>query len=118
MHSIIRFYNLTSDEFLEKVYPYKKVLPKELREDLIKYSIGSNKPSDKSRPRGINKIISANVDSKIISDKHVELISKWINKVDTSEKPSTLYEFKLMLRGSRDGFDSEKFHEICDNQSH
>ena len=29
-----------------------------------------------------------------------------------------LYEFKLLLRGSRDGFTPKKFHEICDNQSH
>jgi hypothetical protein len=27
------------------------------------------------------------------------------------------YEFKLILRGSRDGFSSSKFHEICDYQS-
>ena len=26
----IRFYNLTPDEFLDKVYPYKKVLPKRI----------------------------------------------------------------------------------------
>ncbi|RGB23351.1 hypothetical protein C1646_728702 [Rhizophagus diaphanus] len=29
------------------------------------------------------------------------------------------YEFKLILRGSRDEFSpSSKFHEICDNQFH
>ena len=28
-----------------------------------------------------------------------------------------LYEFKLILRGSRDGFTPKKFHEICDNKS-
>src|SRR5256886_1253199 len=91
----IRFYNLTSIEFLDKVYPYKKVMPKEFREELIKCFLNSDyKPSDKSRPH-----ISANIDSKIISNKHVELISKWIDKVETSEKS---YEFKLLLRESRD----------------
>ena len=69
-------------------------------------------------PHKIEKVNIKAIDSKIVTYQHVDLISKWINKVDTSEKPSTLYEFKLMLRGSRDGFDSEKFHEICDNQSH
>uniref|UniRef100_U9ULV3 TLDc domain-containing protein n=2 Tax=Rhizophagus irregularis TaxID=588596 RepID=U9ULV3_RHIID len=29
-----------------------------------------------------------------------------------------LYEFKLILRGTRDGFSASKFHEICDYQSH
>ena len=59
-----------------------------------------------------------NIDSKIISNKHVELISKWIDKIDTSEVSSTSYDFKLMLRGTRDGFRPEKFHEICDYQLH
>ena len=43
----IKFYNLASKEFLDKIYPYKKVLPKELREDLIKYFLYFD---DKSRP--------------------------------------------------------------------
>src|SRR6266480_4565783 len=33
----IKFYNLTSEEFSDRVLPYKKALPKELREDLITY---------------------------------------------------------------------------------
>src|SRR5688572_9541773 len=33
----IKFYNLTSKEFLDNVFPYKKILPKELREDLLKH---------------------------------------------------------------------------------
>ncbi|GBC12364.2 BTB/POZ protein [Rhizophagus irregularis DAOM 181602=DAOM 197198] len=33
----IKFYDLTSKEFLDKVYPYKKIIPKELRENLIEY---------------------------------------------------------------------------------
>src|SRR5438094_10325942 len=55
----IRFYNLTSKEFCDKVYPYKKVLPKELRGDLNKYFLLSGyKINDKSRHRGV-KVISA-----------------------------------------------------------
>ena len=34
------------------------------------------------------------------------------------DKLTFSYEFKLMLRGSRNGFTPQKFHEICDNQSH
>jgi hypothetical protein len=33
----IKFFNLTSKEFLDKVLPYKKVLPKETYKDLIKH---------------------------------------------------------------------------------
>ncbi|PKC57453.1 hypothetical protein RhiirA1_498157, partial [Rhizophagus irregularis] len=59
---------------------------------------------------------SKNVDSKIITLQHAELISKWIDKLDITDNLNTSYEFKLMLRGSRDGFASSKFHEICDDQ--
>jgi hypothetical protein len=33
----IRFYNLTSEEFADEVLPYKKIILKELYEDLLKY---------------------------------------------------------------------------------
>ncbi|GBB87311.1 hypothetical protein RclHR1_13740006 [Rhizophagus clarus] len=86
----IRFYNLTSKEFLNKVYPYKKVIPKELLDNLF----------------------------KIITFQHAELISKWIDKLEITDDIKNSYEFKLILRGSRDGFSPHKFHEICDNRSH
>src|SRR5919206_107151 len=38
----IRFNNLTSDEFSNKVLPYKKILPKELYKDLLKHILNSN----------------------------------------------------------------------------
>ncbi|RGB24044.1 hypothetical protein C1646_515683 [Rhizophagus diaphanus] len=55
------------------------------------------------------------IDSKIIAIQHAELISKWIDK---EGEMKNFYEFKLIFRGSRDGFTPKKFHEICDNQSH
>ncbi|PKY34876.1 hypothetical protein RhiirB3_532974 [Rhizophagus irregularis] len=69
--------------------------------------------------QAISKEISPeSIDSRIITFQHVELISKWIDKLKTTGKIKNLYEFKLILRGSRDGFSSNKFHEICDGQSH
>ena len=38
----IRFYNLTSEEFSDKVLPYRKIIPKELYTDLIKYFLNPN----------------------------------------------------------------------------
>ena len=46
------------------------------------------------------------------------LISKWIDKLGINDKKKNSYEFKLILRGSRDGLTPKKFHEICDNISH
>jgi hypothetical protein len=108
----IRFYNLTSKEFSDKVLPHKKILPKELYMDLLKTFLNSHpdsRPSGKLKPR-------INIDSKIITNRHVELILRWIDELDITDKLASSCEFKLMLRGSRDGFSINKFHEICDKQ--
>ncbi|GET03176.1 carbohydrate-binding module family 13 protein [Rhizophagus clarus] len=95
--------------FLDKVYPYRKTLPKELRENLVKYFLNPNNQSNKK---------SKGIDSRIIAIQHAELISKWIDKLEITDEMKNPYEFKLILRGSRDGFSPNKFHEICDNQPH
>ncbi|GBC06509.1 hypothetical protein RclHR1_06890013 [Rhizophagus clarus] len=112
----IKFYNLTSKEFVEKVYPYKKIIPKELREKLIKDFI--YQPNKRPEQNIIKEISSKSVDSKIITYQHTVLISKWIDRLEITDEIKNPYEFKLILRGSRDGFSSNKFHKICDNQSH
>ncbi|GBC09333.1 hypothetical protein RclHR1_08780004 [Rhizophagus clarus] len=58
----------------------------------------------------LNDISSIN--STIITSEHIRIISKWIDRLDFNAS----YEFKLIFRGSRNGFKSKKFHEICDNQ--
>ena len=117
----IKFYNLTCKEFSNKVLPYKKILPKELHKELLAYFLDLDvKPSDMSKSKEIKGIgiDSTNLDSKIITSKHIELISKWINKVDAKDELKIPCEFKLLLRGSRDGFTHQKFHDTCGNQSH
>jgi hypothetical protein len=114
----IRFYNLSSKEFMDKVLPYEQILPKNLYQDLLKTFLTlldpNSKPCGKSKPRINEEIKLDNVNSNIINYKHVELISKWIDRLDNL---NNLYEFKLLFRGSRDGFTKEKFHRICDNKS-
>ncbi|GBC10330.1 hypothetical protein RclHR1_09530005 [Rhizophagus clarus] len=116
----IRFRNLSSKEFLKGVKPYKKILPKELYNDLLEYFLDND--SKKSIPRIIKEdkaICSKNIDSKIITLQHAELISKWIDKLEITDKLITLYEFKLLYRDSHDGpskLNFAKFQEICKNQ--
>ena len=105
----IRFYNLTSKEFSDKVFPYRKIIPKELYADLVKdFLDNGSKPSNKSKPRMTKEIKETNsksIDSKIITFKHAELISKWVNtdKLAFSEAAvadaplETDYEFKLLF---------------------
>ncbi|EXX70098.1 hypothetical protein RirG_090470 [Rhizophagus irregularis DAOM 197198w] len=117
----IDFYNLTSEEFSDKVLPYRKILSKELYNELLKHYL---KPNNQSINR--SNVDSISIDSEIITSQHAELILKWINvnysNTFTSIFSKFIYKdnttFKLLLRGSRDGFTTFKFHEICDNQSH
>jgi hypothetical protein len=122
---------MTSKEFLSKVLPYKKILPKELHKGLLTYFLDyDTNPNDMSKFKETQEIKPEpqmtkeikgigigliNIDSGMITIKHVELISKWIDNRDVLKVP---YEFKLLFRGSRDGFTHRKFHEFCDNQPH
>jgi hypothetical protein len=125
---IIKFHNLTSEEFSEKVFPYKKILPKELYKDLLNYFLSNVNQSKESELRD-EEINSKRIDSKIIKFEHAELILKWINMNNPStyisfakwfykDTTGTAQKFELLLRGTLDGFTPEKFHEICDNKSH
>ncbi|UZO02820.1 uncharacterized protein OCT59_021298 [Rhizophagus irregularis] len=118
----IKFYNLTSKEFVDKVFPYREILPGELCADLLKtYLTLSNpdsKPTNKQKPHITNEIKLRAVDSKIITSQHAELISKWIDRLNIIDKLIiSSYEFKLLFRASRDGHSRDKFHEICDNHT-
>jgi hypothetical protein len=115
----INFTEFTSKEFLNNVYPYKKIIPEDQHEDLIKYFLDNDgyvpKKKLKKRPK---ELALKNIDSKIITNQHAELISKWIDRLEFTDKLINSYKFKLILHGSRDEFTAEKFHKICDNKSH
>jgi hypothetical protein len=61
--------------------------------------------------------------SEIVGLRIVSIISRWIDKKITDNKFVYVrelylpYKFKLLLRGSRDGFTPKKFHELCDGKS-
>ncbi|GBC09993.1 hypothetical protein RclHR1_09260007 [Rhizophagus clarus] len=95
----IKFYNLTSKEYMDKVYPYKKIIPKDLRENLLRYFM-DRQNNNSEQKKIIKEANSKSIDSKIITIKHAELISKWIDRLEISDKMKNLYEFKLILRGS------------------
>ncbi|GET01368.1 carbohydrate-binding module family 13 protein [Rhizophagus clarus] len=116
----VRFQNLTSKEFSDKVLPYKKILSKELYTDLLRTFLNSNyKKNLQIKPRRIIKEISSKtIDSKIITYQHIELISKWIDRSEIKDNfPYNPYEFKLIYRGSRDGLTFRRFHDICDGKT-
>ncbi|RIA82868.1 hypothetical protein C1645_834688 [Glomus cerebriforme] len=109
----IRFRNLTSNEFLMKVLPYKKIFPKDLYKDLLEYFIEKN--IKQLEPLVTEEIKPKNIDSKIITFQHAELISKWIDKLEIKDKLTTSYEFKLLYRYNESYI--KNVRKICENQS-
>ncbi|GBC01565.1 hypothetical protein RclHR1_04230010 [Rhizophagus clarus] len=114
--TLIKFIKFTSKEFLNKVYPYKNIIPEKLFEDSIKYFLDN--PDNMLEPNAIKKIGIKNIDSKkIITIKHAEVISKWIDRLENTDELKNSYEFNPIFRGSRDGFTAKRFHGVCDDQS-
>ncbi|GBB93850.1 hypothetical protein RclHR1_02240022 [Rhizophagus clarus] len=120
---LIRFYSLLPKEFLCKVLPYKKLFNQQLYKNLLSsYMNPDSEPNDDNilLPRNIKTNLV--LDTKIVNLNIISTISRWINNMDYNNKFSYLrelyfpYEFKLLLRGSRDGFTPKKFHELCNRK--
>ncbi|RGB28696.1 hypothetical protein C1646_344204 [Rhizophagus diaphanus] len=113
---LIRFYCLSSKEFVQKVRPYKKILNHQLYEDLVNsFMDPDNEPNETVLlPRNVK------IDSEIVDLRIVSAISRWIDNKVIDNKFAYIrdlylpYEFELLLRGSQDGFTPRKFHELCD----
>ncbi|CAB4438887.1 unnamed protein product [Rhizophagus irregularis] len=139
---LIKFDNFSSKEFLDNVFPYRKILSENLFIDLLKLFLDHDHKSTDQPESEVTKEIESeaqtfekietqsisisnipnieprsanitNINSRIITLEHARLISKWINGLDVNAS----YEFKLIFRGSRNGFTTKTFHNICDNQS-
>jgi hypothetical protein len=112
---LIRWFQISPKDFWRKVKPFKKLLPEQLYEDIIGQNL------DPDTPPNIGDILPMRYppsNSCLIEGKHFALISSWIDK-----KPKNFYSFKtkphsfeLLFRASRDGFDIQKFHQLCDNK--
>ncbi|GET03242.1 kinase-like domain-containing protein [Rhizophagus clarus] len=84
----INFFNLSHKEFSDKVYPYKKILSKDLRENLIRHFINqpNNNNSEPKTTKEIDSIatkqenLSAEKDFSKIVDEINDFIYKLLNK--------------------------------------
>ncbi|GBC17495.2 BTB/POZ domain-containing protein [Rhizophagus irregularis DAOM 181602=DAOM 197198] len=79
---LIRFYHISSDDFFDKIYPLKELLPKDLFDELVKFNIAPNrKPNiDEIQPPRKPKFIhdSTIYDSIIVKCQHFAVFSKKI----------------------------------------
>jgi hypothetical protein len=108
---LIRFHDITSKVYCDKVIPYEGLLPKKLRLEILRFYLNSDiKHIDGSLPSRF----PISVDSVLINTKHLALFSSWIDKKEALKKIS--HEFNLILRASRDGDTAAVFHAKCDNK--
>ncbi|RGB33205.1 hypothetical protein C1646_761983 [Rhizophagus diaphanus] len=120
---LIRFYEISSDDYFNKVKPYKKVLSKELRDDILKFHMVSGyTPTLKVSPRRpIRPKYQFEIDSVLINQKiqdYLLLFANWIDKKEANNKYTKTipYKFNLLYRASRDGYATKAFHDKCDNK--
>ncbi|RIA97531.1 hypothetical protein C1645_801737 [Glomus cerebriforme] len=107
---LIRFYDISSEDYFNKVKPYKKILSKELRDDISKFHmVPGYKPIYTPRQPKFN---IDNIDSIIIS----RFFPNWIDRKEEKYTKSIPYEFNLIYRASRDGNTAAAFHARCNNK--
>ncbi|RIA96989.1 hypothetical protein C1645_871676 [Glomus cerebriforme] len=119
----IRFYEISSDDFCFKIMPYSTIISNDLFNDLSRYHLVSNwQPKFNNLiPRKSNKNLSdIPINSILINGEQAALISTWIQGNDDKKISNKFkkfyYEFQLLTRGSRDGFNGFSFHKLCDNK--
>ncbi|KAG9293260.1 hypothetical protein G9A89_010631 [Geosiphon pyriformis] len=109
---LIRFFNISSVDFYHKVKPFAKILPGTLYEDLLHHYLvpGSHQKSVEAQP------LRFTFDSKLIQLHNIKQLDHWIQGKDenTPFEDQVGNHFKLLLRGSRDGFTPAGFHRSCD----
>ncbi|RIA92031.1 hypothetical protein C1645_804899 [Glomus cerebriforme] len=115
---LIRYFQMSSDEIYKKVFPYKKILNKQLKQDIIAYFMSSDyQPKSLLLPPRSGPHLE--IDSLLITNECCILLETWIRKEDklvTNNSKGILFNWKLIFRASRDGYDAKNFHQRCDNQ--
>ncbi|CAG8707997.1 24862_t:CDS:2, partial [Gigaspora rosea] len=109
-------FGISSVDYYYKVLPYIAILPEKIAEEMVLYYMvpGAQVTSAISPIRFPAIKLDQNA---IINSKHVAIISHWIDKkVGNPCACRDIYDFKLLLRGSRDGFKPSEFHKKCDKK--
>src|SRR5688572_5150231 len=112
----IRWFQISSKDFWQKVNPFEQIFPKQLYKDIIGYYCDPDTlPINAILPLRRNWCFNNSI---LIDRDHLLIIESWIDKKEKSfyNIKNTPYSVKLLYRASRDGFEAAKFHELCDNK--
>ncbi|RHZ85097.1 hypothetical protein Glove_71g128 [Diversispora epigaea] len=119
----IRYFQLSNIEIYDKIKPYKKILDKQLWDDINQHLSIPERPVKSTilLPRSIlvtelppRTNVPKETFSTIISEDHAAEISSWIDRKTTTYSTTNIpYKFELVLRGIKDGFAPQTFWNIC-----
>ncbi|RHZ84887.1 hypothetical protein Glove_74g191 [Diversispora epigaea] len=120
--SHIRYFSISGKDFFEMIFPYQQILEPKLWLDINSKFLVPDKPISSTvlPPRKVLNVTlptRTTLTSNIITDEHTLEISSWIDRRESNYTENNPYEFKLLVRGSRDGFDVKTIYEICDKVS-
>ncbi|RHZ87550.1 hypothetical protein Glove_33g16 [Diversispora epigaea] len=108
----IRYFHIRNIEIYDKVRPYKKILDKQLWEDINQHLVAPDRPIKSNilpaRSVLVTELPPRTTDhfSNIISEDHAAEISSWIDrKTATYSTTNVPYKFELILCGTRDAWD-------------
>ena len=74
---LIRFYYISSEDFLLKIHPFKEILPNDLINNIFAYhTLPNNKLNIERQPFRFAY-------SNIINSHHLSIFANWINKKET-----------------------------------
>ncbi|RHZ87277.1 hypothetical protein Glove_37g121 [Diversispora epigaea] len=119
----VRYFSISGELTLKKLYPYQQLFEPKLWLDINTRFLAPNSPISSTilPPRNILKATlptrTTPILSNVITDAHALEISSWIDRKETPYTENNPYEFKLLVRGSKDGFDVKTILEICDKVS-
>ncbi|CAG8699005.1 2283_t:CDS:1 [Racocetra fulgida] len=104
--------SLDWNEFHDLLVPCEPFLPADKFEHALKQQLKKACGSSTT----ISSPISIQFNGTIINICHATLISSWIDhREETPYRPAEIpYEFRLMLRGSREGFSPDIFYQRCE----
>ncbi|CAJ0827259.1 11110_t:CDS:2 [Entrophospora sp. SA101] len=78
--TLIRYFNISGDDYFKKVFPFKRILPKSLKKDIYGYFLSENyQPKSIILPPRISPI-----DSTIVTNKHASMIESWMQNLINS----------------------------------
>src|SRR5207248_11659725 len=109
---LIRFHDITSKVYYDKVIPYEDLLPKKLRLEILKFYL----TSDIKQIESLSSRCLGKIDSVLINAKHQALFASWIDKKEDKDLKKYPYVFNLIFRASRDGNAASVFHTKCDDK--